>query len=53
MKWVQKIKILIVDYYIDIKSGFNYNSDDIDDINIGLVNNSNIKKRNTNANQYI
>ena len=38
---------------IDIKSGFNYNSDDTEEINIGLNNNSNIKKRNIKTNEFI
>ena len=36
-------------YFIDIKSGFSYNSDDAENINIGLKNNSNVKKRNINT----
>ena len=39
----------IYNYFIDIKSGFNYNSDDVVDINLGIDNKSNVKKRNINA----
>ena len=36
-------------FFVDIKSGFNYNSDDVADINLGIDNKSNVKKRNINA----
>ena len=47
------INIFISLNNIDIKSGFNYNSDDTEEINIALNNNSNIKKRNIKTNEFI
>ena len=41
LKWIFNL-------FIDIKSDFNYNYDDTGDINLGLNNNDNIKKRNIN-----
>ena len=49
----KQVIILFIYFFIDIKSGFKYNIDDTDDINIGLKNNLNIKKRNINTNDFV
>lgn len=43
---VSLFNIYIINEFIDIKSGFNYNSDDYENINLGFDNKSNVKKRN-------
>ena len=49
----KQVIILFIYFFIDIKSGFKYNIDDTDDINIGLKNNLNVKKRNINTNDFV